>query len=129
MVGATEQLLGENLLFAQRAAAAAKSHGVAPTVFVEAYAGMWHDFIQESEGCGTGVPLQEAVDALARATDFLQTNGGGGDADGVGDNDAATMGGGSGGGLLDAGDRAPTRFHFDYNHRPPATEAQCQNVW
>jgi acetyl esterase/lipase len=47
VIGGNEQLLGENLEFAQKAQAAG-AH-----VQVEVFEGMWHDFVQESEGCGS----------------------------------------------------------------------------
>jgi hypothetical protein len=33
------------------------------------------------------------------------------------------------GGGLRAGAPATTRWHFDYADRPPATDAQCRDVW
>ena len=54
VVGGAETLLGETIAFGQRVHMA----GV-PTI-VHVFTGMWHDFIQETEGCGTR-PLEEAV--------------------------------------------------------------------
>ena len=46
--------LQDNLEFGQRAQAAG-----AP-VQVEVFSSMWHDFVQESDGCGSSIPLEEA---------------------------------------------------------------------
>ena len=110
--------------FAQRVAAARKlAHPLRAAdgdgTVVEVYAGMWHDFIQESEGCGTGHPLLEAIDALGRAANFLSLKGG----------SNATRSGGAGTQLLFSGEPAPIRWHFDYNMKPPVATTACQAVW
>ena len=46
-------LLPEVLLFAQRVSAAG---GAAQ---VEVWEGMWHDFVEHSEGCASGLPLRQ----------------------------------------------------------------------
>ena len=76
IVGAGETLLGENIAFAQRCSL----NGVPAMVHV--YTGMWHDFIQESEGCHNGFmnpqkpgkPLSEAVSALNQMGLFFKEN-------------------------------------------------------
>lgn len=46
IIGSRDILLGDNLMFAQAAQAAGAA------VQVEAFEGMWHDFEEESQGCG-----------------------------------------------------------------------------
>ena len=33
---------------------------------------MWHDFVEESEGCGSGLPLTEGSAAIERVGSFLR---------------------------------------------------------
>ena len=47
IIGGTEIILSDNLVFSQRAQAAGAA------VQVEVFSSMWHDFVQESEGCGS----------------------------------------------------------------------------
>ena len=54
VVGGGEVLLGENFEFAQRVSSAGGS------VQLEVWEGMWHDFEEHGEGCGSGSPLSEA---------------------------------------------------------------------
>lgn len=75
VVGGAETLLGENIAFAQRC------HLAGTPAIVQVYTGMWHDFIQETEGChnkwsptSPGKPLQEAVSAIQRLGDFFRRN-------------------------------------------------------
>jgi acetyl esterase/lipase len=75
IVGGGETLLGENIAFAQRC------HLAGTPAMVQVYTGMWHDFIQESEGChntmstfGHGKPLEEAVTAIQRMGNFFRYN-------------------------------------------------------
>ena len=46
IIGSRDMLLGENLAFAQKV----QSAGAAAQV--EVFSGMWHDFIEETHGCG-----------------------------------------------------------------------------
>jgi hypothetical protein len=64
-VGGAETIEGDSVILAQRAA----QHGAA--TYVDVYQSMWHDFPMFSEGCGSGVPLWQAVSALHRTAAFL----------------------------------------------------------
>ena len=35
---------------------------------------MWHDFVQESEGCGSGIPLSEAKNSIKKVGEFFAQN-------------------------------------------------------
>ena len=60
VVGGAEVLQGENLAFAQRTVSAGG------TAQVEIFTDMWHDFIQETQGCGAK-PMIEAVEVRGAA--------------------------------------------------------------
>jgi acetyl esterase/lipase len=112
VVGANEQLLGETLLFAQKAQSAG-----AP-VQVEVYLGMWHDFEEESLGCGSAggqlAPGAAAIDAVGaffrerEVTTVSCTRSGGGDKTKCLGEVAAAV-----------------RWHMDYLAHPPPTDAEC----
>ena len=57
-------LLGEQFAFAQ------KANNVGASVTVEVFEGMYHDWMQESEGCGSSRHLLEGVKAIERAGEF-----------------------------------------------------------
>lgn len=57
-VGASESIMGDTTIFAQKAAA----YGA--EVNVDIFEGMWHVFPMYSEGCGSGLPLWPALHAL-----------------------------------------------------------------
>jgi acetyl esterase/lipase len=135
IIGGNEQLLGENLEFGQRAQAAGAR------VQVEVFEGMWHDFVQESEGCGaSGGGLVEAEDALRTAARFLNTvTADGGCAvtckqndDGGGGGGGATATNAQGGGVDEpssSGGSTVVNWHYRYNYKPPATKADCRGIW
>jgi monoterpene epsilon-lactone hydrolase len=58
VIGSRDILLGDNLAFAQAAQAAGAA------VQVEVFEGMWHDFEEESQGCGAFGKLVSAVHAM-----------------------------------------------------------------
>ena len=83
--------------------------------------GRWHDFVQESEGCGSDAPLREAGQALAAAATFLNASrAAGGCAVVCGERLPARP---SAAGL------SPVRWSYDYNFKPPITRRDCANVW
>ncbi len=41
---------------------------------VEVFADMWHDFVQESDGCLSDTPLWEGREAIKLAGEFLGSN-------------------------------------------------------
>lgn len=112
---------------------------------------MWHDFIQESEGCGSGEPLVEAQEALQTAATFLNATSyeqGGcavqcskaraesaasmheGDGDGTTlRSQRAKMSTGNGLGFVETGGAAVVHWHYRYNYKPPATQADCRGIW
>lgn len=65
-VGASESILGDSLIFAQKAALYGAS------VKLDVHVGMWHDFPMYSEGCGSGEELWQAVRALNRTAQFIR---------------------------------------------------------
>ena len=120
VIGGNEQLLGENLEFAQKAQASG-AH-----VQVEVFEGMWHDFVQESEGCGsTAGPLVEAEEALQAAAGFLNsTTEHGGCLVSCGKQQPGGAAGGTG-----AGGAAVVHWHYRYNYKPPTTGYDCRGIW
>mmetsp|Transcript_102479 Transcript_102479/g.182051 ORF Transcript_102479/g.182051 Transcript_102479/m.182051 type:complete len:603 (+) Transcript_102479:136-1944(+) len=67
VVGDAEVMLSDSVDFARKAEAAGSN------VEVKVYPRMWHCFHRFSEGCGTGVPLQEAIDVLDQQAVFLKS--------------------------------------------------------
>eukprot|EP01052_Picozoa_sp_SAG31_P036923 SAG31_NODE_4680_length_3036_cov_1.190671_2_plen_283_part_00 len=69
VVGSRDILMGENLAFGQ----ACQSAG-AP-VQTEVFQGMWHDFVEETHGCGAynGRQLGEGLTAVHRVGEFFAT--------------------------------------------------------
>jgi hypothetical protein len=116
-VGGGEVLLLENLLFAQLVAAQGGD------VQVDVWESMWHDFIEHSEGCGSGSPLVEAHEALQVVGDFLRGGAiaGGCRATGGGAARAGTVGGGFG-----TGAHACVRWHAQFNILPRVLKDQCK---
>ena len=107
-------------------------------VQVEVFEGMWHDFIQESEGCGSGEPLVEAQEALQAAATFLNATsyerGGCKVQCGTAPIDPrSTLRDGQRereqGGTLVTGGAAVVHWHYRYNYKPPATQADCRDIW
>ena len=73
----------------------------------------WHDWIEESEGCGTPRVLQEGVEAIARLGEFLRT----------GERCKLTCSPpGSCTGI------APVKWHFKANTLPPPSQADCVGI-
>ena len=103
IVGSAEVLLGENIAFAQRAQAAG-----APVV-AEVFTHMWHDFMQETEGCGAGHPMAEAVNAVQRLGHFLKNN----------ETCRVVCENGKCGGY------GAVKWHFRYNELPTPTPKDC----
>merc|ERR1712216_888226 len=66
VIGGNEMLLGDNLQFVSRA------HAAGAPVQLEIYDGMWHDFIQYTEGCESFGPLREGAQAITKAAKFLR---------------------------------------------------------
>jgi hypothetical protein len=64
-VGDAEVMLSDSVDFGKKAQAAGAS------VEVQVYPRMWHCFHRFSEGCGTGVPLQEGIEAMKLQGAFL----------------------------------------------------------
>eukprot|EP00037_Helgoeca_nana_P012539 m.114226 g.114226 ORF g.114226 m.114226 type:complete len:787 (+) comp21505_c0_seq10:477-2837(+) len=113
IVGGGETLLGENIAFAQRC------HLAGTPAMVQVYTGMWHDFIQESEGChntmstfGHGKPLEEAVTAIQRMGNFFRYNQ---SCRVVCESDTEFCSG-----------AAPVKWNFNYHELPPPTSRDCQ---
>ena len=103
VVGGSEQLLGGNLFFAQRAQAAGAK------VQLEVFPEMWHDFEMSSDGCGADHALGEGRTAYQLAANFFAPGGGGsGGCHVVCDNN-----------LTDCSGLAPVRWHLHYNSLPP----------
>ena len=73
-------------------------------------------FVEHTEGCGSGLPLTEAHEALGVVGEFLR---GGAVAGGC----RVQAGGDSGG---DAGGHACVRWHARYNVLPAVSGEQCQ---
>mmetsp|Transcript_68122 Transcript_68122/g.142306 ORF Transcript_68122/g.142306 Transcript_68122/m.142306 type:complete len:550 (+) Transcript_68122:135-1784(+) len=65
-VGGSESILGDSLIFAQKAAL----YGA--DVQLEVHVGMWHDFPMYSEGCGKGDSLWQAVRVLNKTGQFIK---------------------------------------------------------
>lgn len=65
-VGDAEVMLSEAVDFARKAQAAGSP------VEAKVWPRMWHCFNRFSEGCGTGVPLQQGIDALKQQGAFLR---------------------------------------------------------
>mmetsp|Transcript_33957 Transcript_33957/g.97653 ORF Transcript_33957/g.97653 Transcript_33957/m.97653 type:complete len:507 (+) Transcript_33957:49-1569(+) len=65
-VGASESILGDSVIVAQKAA----DYGA--EVSLEIFEGMWHVFPMYSEGCGGGEELWEAKRALERTAAFVR---------------------------------------------------------
>ena len=104
VVGSRDILLGDNLGFAQAAQAAG-----AP-VQVEVFEGMWHDFEEESQGCGAKGKLAEGLTAVRRVGEFFST---GASCKVVCERGAACSG------------AAPVNWHYHVNQAPMATEHDC----
>ena len=106
---------------------------------------MWHDFVQETEGCGSGEPLVEAQEALQAAAKFLNATsyerGGCVVQCGKGPLETATtttdgnrrsradIGTSGRLGLTTTGGAAVVHWHYRYNYKPPATRADCRDIW
>lgn len=138
IVGGGEVLLLENLLFAQRVAAAGAS------VTVDVWESMWHDFVEHSEGCGADTPLSEAHEALEVVGAFLRDGaraggcraaGGERGAEAGADAHAANINGLGADGLatnglatdgLGAGAHACVRWHARFNILPRVLNEQCK---
>ena len=88
---------------AQRAQAAG-----APVV-AEVFTHMWHDFMQETEGCGAGHPMAEAVNAVQRLGHFLKNN----------ETCRVVCENGKCGGY------GAVKWHFRYNELPTPTPKDC----
>ena len=71
---------------------------------------MWHDFVQESEGCGAGKPLIEATEALDRMAHFFAKN----ESCRVVCADGQCTG------------SAPVKWNFRYHEQPPPTPRDCE---
>ncbi|CAE8589465.1 unnamed protein product [Polarella glacialis] len=71
-VGAEESILGDSVIFAQKAAV----HGTA--VRVDVFHGMWHVFPMYSEGCGCGHELWQGARAWNLTANFVRSVEGGG---------------------------------------------------
>lgn len=67
IVGDAEVMLSDSTDFGEKAAAAGSS------VEVKVYPRMWHCFNRFSEGCGTGVVLSQAIDALDQQAEFFKS--------------------------------------------------------
>jgi hypothetical protein len=67
VIGARDMLLSENLAFAQ------KVQGAGAAAQVEVFPGMWHDFVEESLGCGAHGHLVEGVTAVERVGQFFSS--------------------------------------------------------
>ena len=113
VVGSNEQLLGETLLFASQA------QGAGAAVQAEVYLGMWHDFEEESLGCGSAggalAPGKQAVEAVAgffreREVTVVHCT----RRVGAGQEQACRNHG-----------IAAVRWHMEYLSHPPPTKAQC----
>lgn len=64
--GASESILGDSVIFAQKAAA------LGTKVQMDIFDGMWHVFPMYSEGCGFGESLHQAVKALHRSARHMR---------------------------------------------------------
>eukprot|EP00035_Acanthoeca_spectabilis_P001959 m.83978 g.83978 ORF g.83978 m.83978 type:complete len:758 (-) comp11259_c0_seq2:79-2352(-) len=113
VVGGAETLLGENIAFAQRC------HLAGTPAIVQVYTGMWHDFIQETEGChnkwsptSPGKPLKEAVSAIQRLGDFFRRN------------ESCKVVCSSDGQFCSGA--AAVKWNFNYHELPPPTPRDCQ---
>eukprot|EP00039_Didymoeca_costata_P022046 m.3565 g.3565 ORF g.3565 m.3565 type:complete len:799 (-) comp2788_c0_seq1:42-2438(-) len=103
IVGGQEVLLGENIFFAQKAQQAGAA------VVTEVFTDMWHDFMQESQGCGSGKKLMEGITAIQRLGDFLKTN----RSCKVTCSDGTCQG------------YSPVKWHFNYHELPPPSPRDC----
>lgn len=65
--GASESILGDSVIFAQKAAV------LGTKVQMDIFDGMWHVFPMYSEGCGFGESLYQAVKALHRSARHMRT--------------------------------------------------------
>jgi acetyl esterase/lipase len=65
-VGDAEVMLSDAVDFGAKAQAAGSP------VEVKVYPRMWHCFNRFTEGCGTGVPLQEGIDAIKGQAQFMR---------------------------------------------------------
>eukprot|EP00041_Stephanoeca_diplocostata_P013261 m.232289 g.232289 ORF g.232289 m.232289 type:complete len:788 (+) comp19273_c0_seq2:129-2492(+) len=102
IVGGAEVLLGENIAFAQKVQRSGAS------AVVEVFTDMWHDFMQETEGCGSR-ELSEATTAIARLGNFFRNN----------ESCKVVCTGGVCHGA------APVQYHFNYHEIPPVRAADC----
>ncbi|CAE8622761.1 unnamed protein product [Polarella glacialis] len=64
-VSGSEVLAGDGIIFANRLA----QQGI--PVYLDVFMGMWHGFVQNSEGCGYGKQLWQGLTALSHAGDFV----------------------------------------------------------
>jgi hypothetical protein len=105
VIGSRDVLLGDNLAFAQVAQAAGAA------VQVEVFEGMWHDFQEESAGCGAHGQLDEGLTAVKRVGEFFSSGGNGCKV------------------VCARGERcsgtAPVNWHYHVNRLPMATEHDC----
>jgi len=65
-VGGSESILGDSLIFAQKAAL----YGA--DIQLDVHVGMWHDFPMYSEGCGHGAELWQAIRVLNKTGMFIK---------------------------------------------------------
>lgn len=105
VIGGAEVLLGENIAFAQRTQMAGGS------AMVEVYTDMWHDFVQETQGCGSR-PMIEAVSAIQRVGIFFSRN----------ESCKVTCQN------MECSGAAPVKFNFNYHELPPTTPSDCQGA-
>lgn len=103
VLGGGEVLLKENFAFAQRLSAAGGA------VQLEVWENMWHDFIEHSEGCKSGTPLTEALEAMEVAGRFIR--------------DGAARGGCRTTRPFDG--LACVRWHASYSTLPAVSPQQC----
>jgi len=103
IAGGDEVLLKENFEFAQKVS----QYGGA--VQLEVWESMWHDFVEHGEGCKSGFPLDEAIEALNVTGQFLKYDATRG---GCKTSEAATG-------------HACVRWHMKYNIIPPMLPKDC----
>eukprot|EP01052_Picozoa_sp_SAG31_P006268 SAG31_NODE_286_length_18467_cov_41.317056_6_plen_483_part_00 len=121
-VGGNEQLLGETLMFTQRAQRA----GCAAQA--EIFFGMWHDFEESSTGCGAGVsfppherlPLLAGKEAIEAVAQFFRNKE---KAIVACSTRSSTSQGETDSACADA--FAPVHFHMPFVSRPPVAVEDC----